>query len=89
MTPTGAEVLSLADFARGRPVEQKIAASPEAYRHIEWRAFQSVGRTAPYDVVTRNCEHYASWLMGQKPESPQVATLAMLALAYAAFALTT
>ena len=26
----------------------------------------------PYDLWNRNCEHYATWLMGEEPKSPQV-----------------
>ncbi|WP_436296328.1 MULTISPECIES: lecithin retinol acyltransferase family protein [unclassified Variovorax] len=44
------------------------------------RAHQSVGRTPPYDLWNRNCEHYATWLMGEKPQSPQVNGAVVLGL---------
>ncbi|WP_409053751.1 lecithin retinol acyltransferase family protein [Variovorax sp. GrIS 2.14] len=88
MTRAGAEIVSLVAFAQGRMVEQKLAAPQQTYGAVTARASQSVGRTEPYHFVSLNCEHYAAWVLGQKPISPQIAALAVFALAYAAYAFT-
>lgn len=87
MTPDGAAIVSFADFAQGRPVAFDKPAPRERHLQMHQRAHLSAGRTAPYDLLTRNCEHYATWLMCEEPRSPQVAlafvvgVLGMLALA--------
>lgn len=88
MTSAGAEIVSVVEFAQGRTVEQKLAAPQQTYRAVTARAFQSVGRTEPYHLVSLNCEHYAAWVLGQKPNSPQIAAVALFALASAAIVLT-
>ena len=80
MTPEGAAIVGFEDFALGHPVKPEKAAPVECHRQLQWRAQQSVGRTAPYDLWNRNCEHYATWLMGEKPQSPQVTGVVLLGL---------
>lgn len=72
MTPAGAEIVSFADFAQNLPVRLEKAAAPSCHSQLQQRAYMSVGRSKPYDVLTQNCEHYVSWLLGEKPTSPQV-----------------
>lgn len=80
MTPDGAEIVSLAAFAENRPVRFEKPAAPESHPQLQQRAYRSAGRTKPYDLVTRNCEHYVSWLLGEEPRSPQVATAVIACL---------
>jgi hypothetical protein len=81
MTPSGAAIVSWGEFAHGLPVRQEKPASSEQYRQLQWRAVQSIGHTKPYNLAERNCEHYATWVMGEKPESPQINFVVLLGLA--------
>jgi hypothetical protein len=78
MTTEGSSIVTLEKFAEGRPVRAEKAAPPSTYRQLQWRAHQATGRTRPYELLNRNCEHYASYLMGQKPDSPQVTAVLVL-----------
>ncbi|CAN7258130.1 lecithin retinol acyltransferase family protein [Variovorax sp. LjRoot130] len=84
MTPDGIEVTSLSEFAQGLPVRQDKAAPIERHSQIEWFASQSAGAKPPYDLVKLNCEHYATWLTGEKPMSQQVGAVGIIALLVAA-----
>jgi hypothetical protein len=80
MTPDGAEKLDLSGFAHGHRVTRETPVQPDRYLQVQHRADQSVGRVKPYDLLTRNCEHAAHWVIGDEPKSPQV----VKALAFAA-----
>lgn len=56
----------------GPAVKPEKAAPVECYHQLQWLAKQSAGRTAPYDLWNRNAEHYATWLMGERPHTTQV-----------------
>lgn len=79
-TPQGNEVVSLEQFAQGRPVHERKHANPADRDHILRRVASSVGGPSQYRLADSNCEHYASWLIGDEPESPQVAGCAVVAL---------
>lgn len=72
MTQEGAVIVTFSEFAQGLPVAFDKPAAPDRYRQILWRARQSAGRMPPYDLLNRNCEHYATFLMGEEPKSQQV-----------------
>ena len=78
MTRNAAEIVSLEAFAQSHAVRMDKAAAPGAHAQIRWRAVCSAGSAANYRLVDRNCEHYASWLMGEPPRSQQVAGAAVL-----------
>ena len=80
LTPEGAAIVSVEDFRQGRDIRFDKAAPVECHHQIYWRAHQSVSRMSPYDLWNRNCEHYATWLMGEKPQSPQVNGAVLLGL---------
>ena len=80
MTPEGAAIVSVEAFRQGRDIRFDKAAPVECHHQIYWRAHQSVSRMSPYDLWNRNCEHYATWLMGEKPQSPQVNGAVLLGL---------
>lgn len=80
MTQEGAAIVSVADFAQGRPVTLEKAAPLSIHHQVQWRAQQTAGRTLPYHLLNRNCEHYATFVMGQNAESPQVTALVVLGL---------
>lgn len=65
-------IVSLAEFAQRLAVTLEKAAPDDRHLQIQWRAQQSVGRVLPYDLWTQNCQHYATWVIGEKPESSQV-----------------
>lgn len=79
-TPDGAAIVSFEEFSAGRPVKAEKAAAPESHRQLLLRAHASIGRVPPYHLGQRNCEHYATWLMGEAPRSEQVDGLATLGL---------
>jgi hypothetical protein len=81
MQQTGVQLTSLADFAQGRLLKFDKAVPADRHHQVQWRAQMSIGNTSPYDLLNRNCEHYASWLTDGKPESPQVNALVFFALA--------
>ena len=80
MTPGGAAIVAFEDFALGRPIKFDKTAAVECHHQLLWRAQQSAGRMPPYDLWNRNCEHYATWLLGEEPQSPQVTGALVLGL---------
>jgi Lecithin retinol acyltransferase len=80
LTPTGASIVTIEEFAQDLPITREEALLPQHHHQVLWRAYQSVGNTAPYHPWTRNCEHFATWLMGQEPQSSQVNGAALLGL---------
>ena len=85
MTPEGSAVVSFEQFAQGLLVTCDQPAPVERYQQIQWRAFQSIGRMPTYNLLKLNCEHYATWLMGEEPQSQQVKGLTLVALLGAFF----
>jgi hypothetical protein len=80
MTQEGAAIVTFTDFAQGRPVTLEKAAPISTHHQVHWRAHQTAGRTPPYHLLNRNCEHYATFVMGEKAESPQVNAFVILGL---------
>jgi hypothetical protein len=80
LTPAGEQIVSLDEFAQGRPVKEIRRAAPEYYGQIVWRATASAHNPGQYRLLDRNCETYATWLMGEKPQSPQVQGVVVLGL---------
>lgn len=80
LTPSGEQIISLLEFAQGRPVKEIRRAAPEQYAQIMWRATTSAQNPGQYRLLDRNCETYATWLIGEKPQSPQVQGVAILGL---------
>ena len=68
------------DFAQGRPVKEIRRAPPEQYAQILRRVTLSVQNPGQYRLLDRNCETYATWLIGEKPQSPQVMGVVVLGL---------
>lgn len=85
---SGAAIVSLEEFKQGLEIQYGVPIPAEMHSRILWRAYESIGRTPPYHVLSRNCEHYATWLLTGKGESPQANGLVLAALlgllAYAA-----
>lgn len=84
LTPIGEQIVSVSDFAQGRPVKEVRRAAPEQQVQILRRVAQSTQNPGQYRPLDRNCETYATWLIGEKPHSPQVKGVLVLAL-FAAF----
>ncbi len=78
LTPTGEQIVSFNDFAQGRPVKESRRAAPEQYAQVMQRVTLSVQNPGPYRILDRNCETYATWLIGEKPQSPQVLGIVIL-----------
>jgi len=74
----GCPTRSVYEFARHRPVKEIKRADPALNAHIMDRAITSVQRPGIYHLFDRNCETYATWLIGEKPHSPQVLGVAIL-----------
>lgn len=88
LSPAGEEVVNLQTFAQGRKVREVRRASPEQHAQIQRRLAASLQNPGPYRVVDRNCETYATWLVGEKPQSPQILAVIVFGLiaAYLRFA---
>lgn len=80
LTLTGEKIVSFYDFAQGRQVKEVRKAAPEHYNQIMRRVFLSVQKPGQYRLLDRNCETYATWLIGEKPQSPQVMGAVILGL---------
>lgn len=80
LTPDGEQVVSFTEFAQGRPIKEVRRAAPEQRAQIMQRLSQSLQHRGPYRLVDRNCEIYATWLLGEKPRSPQVEGVIFLGL---------
>lgn len=80
LTPDGEHVVSFTEFAQGRPIKEIRRAAPEQRAQIMQRLSQSLQHRGPYRLVDRNCEIYATWLLGEKPRSPQVEGVVFLGL---------
>jgi hypothetical protein len=80
LTTTGERIVSFEEFAQGRPVKEIRRATPEQREKIMWRATTSARNPGQYRLLDRNCETYATWLIGEKPQSPQVQGVVVLGL---------
>ena len=72
LTPEGEQIVSFTEFAQGRPIKEVRRAAPEQRAQIMQRLSLSLQHRGPYRLLDRNCETYATWLLGEKPRSPQV-----------------
>jgi hypothetical protein len=77
-SPEGEKIVTFDEFAQHRPVKEIKRADPALNTHIMGRAITSVQRPGIYHLFDRNCETYATWLIGEKPHSPQVLGVAIL-----------
>ena len=80
LTPDGEQIVSFSEFAQGRPVKEIRRAAPEQHGQIMSRVRTSVQNPGQYRLLDRNCETYATWLIGEKPQSPQVQGMVVLGL---------
>jgi len=78
-TPEGNELISLEAFAQGRPVRELRRATPTDHWAILRRVAESIQQPAAYRLGDNNCEHYASFIMGEQPQSPQIQGIATIA----------
>lgn len=80
MTPSGPAMVSLAAFAQGREVSRGKECAHDRWQQLQFRTLRSLEGMPPYDLLSRNCEHYATWLLGEKPESSQVNAAVLIGL---------
>ena len=80
LTPKGEQVVTFKEFAQGRQVKEIRRAPLEQYAQIMRRVILSVQNPGQYRLLDRNCETYATWLIGEKPQSPQVTGAVILGL---------
>lgn len=80
LTPDGEQVVSFAEFAQGRPVTEIRRAALDQRAHIMQRLALSLQQRGGYRLLERNCETYATWLLGETPRSPQVEGVIFLGL---------
>jgi hypothetical protein len=71
-TTQGVELVGLHEFAQGRAVREVKRAKSEAYPEIMERVCEALQQPYGYRLLDDNCEHFATWLIGEKRESPQV-----------------
>jgi Lecithin retinol acyltransferase len=77
-TQTGEKLVTLEQFSEGRPVKEIIRVDPAQNIKIVQRAMATTQHPSEYRLLDRNCETYATWLVGEKPHSPQVLGVAIL-----------
>jgi Lecithin retinol acyltransferase len=66
------EEVSLANFARGRPVWVRPCASPRFdLDDVIRRALSRLGENS-YRILSNNCEHFCEWCIRGEPRSRQV-----------------
>ena len=80
LTPNGEHVVTLAEFTQGRPVKEVRRAAPGQHAQIMNRLALSLQQKGSYRLLDRNCETYATWLLGEPPHSPQVEGFILLGL---------
>jgi len=80
LTPEGASLVSLEEFAEGKAWRVLREANPNRYHQIMWRVSDALRRPQHYRIADRNCETFANELLGDPPESPQVQGVALIAL---------
>lgn len=80
LTPDGEQIVNFQQFALDRTVREVRRAAPEAHGAVVRRAAMSVRDPSQYRLLDRNCETYATWLMGEEPRSPQVQGAVLLGL---------
>jgi hypothetical protein len=78
MTSSGVVIVPLADFMQGLPLSFDHAVPAALHWWVEQRAYASVGRMPDYHLARFNCEVYATWLVGDRPRSPQVQALVVV-----------
>jgi hypothetical protein len=75
------EVVGLRVFAQGRPVREVKRARADEYSRIYQRLHAALRAPTDYRLINENCEHFATWLIGEPRESPQVIGWALVGLA--------
>lgn len=80
LTPEGIKLESFEQFVDGRHWKEICLADPHRTSQIIWRANEALRRGSTYRLVDQNCEHFASWLLGGEPKSPQIKGLVHLGL---------
>lgn len=74
----GQKVVSFSEFAQGLPVKEIRRSPPHLYYQTLHRLDESIRNPRQYRLLGWNCENYANWLIGEKPESPQINGLAIV-----------
>lgn len=77
-TQTGEKLVTLEQFSEGRPVKEIKRVDPTQNIEIMQRAVVTTQHPSEYRLLDRNCETYSTWLIGEKPHSPQVLGVALL-----------
>lgn len=75
---SGVSCRTLDEVAGGDPVE--VVAHPQSVKHaahIVEQAYSQIRK--PYDLFSRNCEHFSNWCYSGMPRSLQLQGYAMLA----------
>lgn len=73
IVPGGApRIVSLAQFAKGRPVKLHQRPGPDDLPPIYLRVRQAAANQNAYDILSNNCEHLKNFVMSGKPYSETV-----------------
>jgi hypothetical protein len=79
----GIRIMSAEEFAQSRPVKVIREVPAASRRDVMQRVYVALSERRPYDLLHWNCEQFATWLVGEKPKSPQVGGMALLMTAVA------
>jgi hypothetical protein len=77
-TQTGEKLVTLEQFSEGHVVKEVKRVDSTQSIEIVQRATATTQHPSEYRLLDRNCECYATWLIGEKPHSPQVRAVALL-----------
>ncbi|TBO28396.1 NC domain protein [Aquabacterium lacunae] len=82
----GPRIDTLEAFSQGRPI--KVVRTTD--RSKQWEIFQriqsSLSRPPAYRLFDNNCEHFVSEILGEKKESRQINSLAIVGIIFAGLA---
>lgn len=79
----GIRIVSAKVFAQGRSTKVIREIPSASRRDVMQRIHLAQSERRPYDLLNWNCEQFATWLVGERPESPQIAGFAILMTAFA------
>jgi uncharacterized protein YcgI (DUF1989 family) len=72
LTPEGVQLNGFDAFAAEKMVREVRQVDPGRHNEVMARVREALSNPPSYRLLDQNCEVFATWLVGEKPESPQV-----------------
>ena len=80
LTPDGVSLVSYDEFCAGKTPRVVHIAPDSRYLEIMRRVHLALSQRPAYHLTEQNCETFASWLIGDTPQSPQVKAFTVIGL---------